>query len=1438
MNASLFSQPPVASFRPLPSDGDTSLFSCGTAPSCRNPYTGGSSQAGSGCGAPTEFETISSKVCDWAGELRKDHDLRQGAAHNCAWLFSEQSAPFEVSPELPSSDLIPAAQRQSRVDFVSSAAAMKSLFRAASACEHEADVGVVVHRLGDWLVVDDGAELSASLGFAAVGGISGDVSAHAYAKQAEARPPPCRAAAEETLRQRRLSASIAHQTALERAAEARRRAEDAQRHLEEMRELLWQAEVAAKRAQEELRERAAEVARTAHECENANAQELAGDLYRNFLGHSIRMEWEDHACDACLETTEQARHCASSEPPTPKLLALHKSSPFRQVGVWKVADDASVVVGSKMICLGNAEHPKLTLYLHDSSVVSDMVLLEHWLECVIAGVPEFAICFHRDGAVQSYTLYKVAELWPHLEERLAIESKLQMMLEVLRWMKRQCCFEGCTYWLSKAKNEPTIKLFKLCGGQAARRGCSTKALEAGKAAPQRCDVGKRKDLVCKNTFLEVLESVPQDSDSDDAYFRRAKSCPARMGGCAGGDALSSEEEVVTAASGAAPPNGRVGGCSELSLRCHDPFRVKARGRIAALFFRRAVSSLPGVDVVRFFQYALDLARQGDGVVRSLGESSGLSMPFLQVGSHLGLALCHLECCSGEANKVLRASRDGGRRDDGGAEDATACLLAALREDSPLTGTCEAGRRAYRLRPMCGRVRRAPLHVIAISPWPHALHSETALPTKMQMGEQADEEESQTEEDSTCHHKASSSTAAPPVYLATQRVADALDLLRRVVGPGEEDLPDCGRDHVEALAYAIAAMTLLRLAGSLVHEGNLLQRRGMPAAGTMILDNIALKALELARSFAALDATQRVAETWPFFALLPDAEELLFRIEYLTGGILFFRHASFDATSTLRDMDALALGSEPRLARVRAALAQMEGWLQANAVSVGTAAAATASPGRHRRPFSGSSSEGGERRRLPLWKCRRQDALVHYEKSIRLLPESMRQGRLLHHLTLALASATLDVAADSLESADAAAAAGSCDRCLEQILECESQIARACDLADAAGQGAVSAVAEASRAQLLSLAADALASRASSSGDGGEEETISRREAHLAAELMRRLSDDLEDYASSCDSEAAFGAEDDNTPLDLSRGLWLGRLGDAATQLALQASRQLDPVVEPDASAALAALCAGSIQAAAARLLTCPPPDLDEVGCRAAVTSLLAESLQCLQVPVSTSFASAEADAAPSTAISGLPSRVAVAQLQAHADLMISEQADNNSALQTAQARAHKNSGSLLGQRQSHSLERARAKLHGSCDAGRATRVLLLHLHLSRAGLHVQRAALCGGTGGASRLKQQEAALEELLAASGVVGSAEAAEADERLVWPCLRLALLEARHGLLQRLQGLFRELCATTAGMRDSRICWKDVYRAFLKLPPESVGDSPAIYHAASRSSPGAASC
>lgn len=104
------------------------------------------------------------------------------------------------------------------MDFLSSATAMKSIFRASFTSE--SDVGVAVHRLGDWLVIDDGSELSW-----------------------------CRDRSEE-LRE----AEQRHRACLGRVEAAQARACEASQQLEQQRQLLWEAELKVRQAEEELRE--------------------------------------------------------------------------------------------------------------------------------------------------------------------------------------------------------------------------------------------------------------------------------------------------------------------------------------------------------------------------------------------------------------------------------------------------------------------------------------------------------------------------------------------------------------------------------------------------------------------------------------------------------------------------------------------------------------------------------------------------------------------------------------------------------------------------------------------------------------------------------------------------------------------------------------------------------------------------------------------------------------------------------------------------------------------------------------------------------------------------------------------------------------------------------------------------------------------------------
>jgi len=355
-------------------------------------------------------------------------------------------------------------------------------------------------------------------------------------------------------------------------------------------------------------------------------------LYRNLLGHSIRTLQNEGSCDV-LQAASQ--HAASAC----EIVAIEGPPAFGQVGIWKIADDASVVIGSRMLCLGNAEHPKLTLYLHDSRTFSDMLLLEHWIDCLIAGVPEFAICFHRDGAVQSYSLYKLSELWAFLEERLGIRRKLQMTLEVLRWIKRQCSFEGCTYWLSKVKSEPTLQLVRLSGTRPRSRSNSRELVDLSSLPTS---LGN--EIILKNTFLDIVNEADRTGDP-----RRCKSCPARVYG------PSTPEEA--------------------DMHLPDPLRQQ----VSTLFYRRAASLPPGADAQRFFQLALDFEAMRDN--HGVGTESADKIDGWPSDRSCGGRLLFKACC--HLGVVLCQLPQKSRGDDACSETPSAALLAELRKDAPL-----------------------------------------------------------------------------------------------------------------------------------------------------------------------------------------------------------------------------------------------------------------------------------------------------------------------------------------------------------------------------------------------------------------------------------------------------------------------------------------------------------------------------------------------------------------------------------------------------------------------------------------------------------------------------------------------------------------------------------------------------------------------------------
>ncbi|KAJ1634440.1 hypothetical protein T492DRAFT_973693 [Pavlovales sp. CCMP2436] len=88
--------------------------------------------------------------------------------------------------------------------------------------------------------------------------------------------------------------------------------------------------------------------------------------------------------------------------------------PFRQVVRWQVRG-WQLLLGSDTLVFGNAEHPSVTLQLCDlEREITPTTCLDFWLDNVMAGVPEVAVCGHQRGIVSGYKVLRTEDVpyWP------------------------------------------------------------------------------------------------------------------------------------------------------------------------------------------------------------------------------------------------------------------------------------------------------------------------------------------------------------------------------------------------------------------------------------------------------------------------------------------------------------------------------------------------------------------------------------------------------------------------------------------------------------------------------------------------------------------------------------------------------------------------------------------------------------------------------------------------------------------------------------------------------------------------------------------------------------------------------------------------------------------------------------------------------------------
>ncbi|XP_065319963.1 uncharacterized protein LOC135927739 isoform X2 [Gordionus sp. m RMFG-2023] len=144
-------------------------------------------------------------------------------------------------------------------------------------------------------------------------------------------------------------------------------------------------------------------------------------------------------------------------------------------------EDLRMLVRSDLPIFGGGKYPAITLRLKDMNQPGINVLtgLDYWLDNLMCNVPELVMCYHLDGMVKRYEMFKTGEIpelpfcsaSPNNQPGSGIESEVpttfnpdlirDLARNLLSFVKSKCAKQGHTYWLFKGAGDEVVKLYDL-----------------------------------------------------------------------------------------------------------------------------------------------------------------------------------------------------------------------------------------------------------------------------------------------------------------------------------------------------------------------------------------------------------------------------------------------------------------------------------------------------------------------------------------------------------------------------------------------------------------------------------------------------------------------------------------------------------------------------------------------------------------------------------------------------------------------------------------------------------------------------------------------------------------------------------------------------------------------------------------------------------------
>eukprot|EP00051_Salpingoeca_urceolata_P013251 m.165807 g.165807 ORF g.165807 m.165807 type:complete len:1289 (+) comp17743_c1_seq4:199-4065(+) len=122
--------------------------------------------------------------------------------------------------------------------------------------------------------------------------------------------------------------------------------------------------------------------------------------------------------------------------------------------------DMRMLVSSNMAIFGDKNHPAVSLRLRDAEKPIHLLTgLDMWLDNLMCEVPEVLMCFHLQGIVQNYELFKTEELPQAFGFQPTVVRDIAE--NVVSFLRSNATKEGHTYWLYKGDEEDAVRLYDL-----------------------------------------------------------------------------------------------------------------------------------------------------------------------------------------------------------------------------------------------------------------------------------------------------------------------------------------------------------------------------------------------------------------------------------------------------------------------------------------------------------------------------------------------------------------------------------------------------------------------------------------------------------------------------------------------------------------------------------------------------------------------------------------------------------------------------------------------------------------------------------------------------------------------------------------------------------------------------------------------------------------